>query len=118
MPRNCLSRRCAKVGIQQAVIYDPAGTLGPESYDILQAPVLHSTASSGFAISVLSQQDCVSALVTAAQQGPDPRTCQDGISHPQQWQSQSSFWCLANPLHWLDMHLGHCGRQKCITWED
>lgn len=45
--------------------------------------MLHSTASSGFAISVLSQQDCVSALVTAAQQGPDPRTCQDGISHPQ-----------------------------------
>jgi len=45
--------------------------------------VLHSTASSGLAISVLSQQDCVSALVAAAQQGPEPCTHQDGISHSQ-----------------------------------
>ncbi|KAA6420313.1 MAG: hypothetical protein FRX49_09797 [Trebouxia sp. A1-2] len=64
----------------------------------LQAPVLHSTASSGFAISVLSQQDCVSALVTAAQQGPDPRTCQDGISHPQAEKPESTAW-LSNRLH-------------------
>ncbi|KAL0049871.1 hypothetical protein WJX82_011450 [Trebouxia sp. C0006] len=42
---------CAKVGIQQAVIYDPAGSLAPESYDTLRVPVMHSTASLGLAIS-------------------------------------------------------------------
>lgn len=89
---------CAKVGIQQAVIYDPAGTLGPESYDILHAPMLHSTASSGLAISVLSQHDCVSALVAAAQQGLEPRSCQDGISHSQAEQPESTAW-LSNRLH-------------------
>jgi len=49
----------------------------------MQAPALHSTASSGLAISVLSQQDCVSALVAAAQQGPEPCTRQDEMSRSQ-----------------------------------
>ncbi len=49
----------------------------------VQVPVMHSTASLGLAISVLSQQDCLSALVAAAQQGSEPCSCQDGISQSQ-----------------------------------
>ena len=73
----------------------------------VQAPMLHSTASSSLAISVLSQHDCVSALVAAAQQGLEPCSCQDGISHsqvtscnlvaqaPQQASTAASIICTA-----------------------
>lgn len=69
---QCSTHACHEAGRTSAAL--PAD---------VQAPVLHSTASSGPAISVLSQQDCVSALVAAAQQGPEPCSCQDGISHSQ-----------------------------------